>query len=106
MFRRAQQRPVFPYRSPKTLRYLFASLLSALQLLTPSIQAFSTTLQTPPVRKVPTLEIGKPLERELSNNQAHTYQLTLLAGQYLRAVVYQKDIQVITTLFGADGKKI
>ena len=52
------------------------------------------------------LEVGKPIERELAGGQAHSYQLSLAAGQFLDAVVEQKGIDVVVTLFGPDGKKL
>ena len=52
------------------------------------------------------LEIGKPIERELAGGQAHSYQITLAAGQFLDAVVEQKGVDVVVTLFGPDGKKL
>ena len=38
------------------------------------------------------LEVGKPIERELSSGQSHVYEITLTAGQYLNAVVEQRGI--------------
>ena len=38
------------------------------------------------------LEVGNPIERELSGGQSHTYEITLTAGQYLNAVVEQRRI--------------
>jgi hypothetical protein len=35
------------------------------------------------------LEPGKPIERELAGDQSHSYQMTLVAGQYVRVVVDQ-----------------
>lgn len=52
------------------------------------------------------LEQGKPIERELKGGEAHAYQVALTAGQYLRAVVEQRGIDVVVTLFGPDGKKL
>src|SRR5436853_3962099 len=40
------------------------------------------------------LEAGKPIERELAGGEAHTYQLTLAAGQYATVVVDQQRINV------------
>src|SRR4051794_9204440 len=36
--------------------------------------------------KARVLEAGKPIERELGGGEAHSYQLTLAAGQYVRVV--------------------
>ncbi len=51
------------------------------------------------------LKIGVPVERELAGGEAHTYRITLMAGQYMRAVVEQKGIDVIATLFAPNGQK-
>lgn len=57
-------------------------------------------------KDVRAIEPGKPIERELAADQAHSYQLTLDAGQYLRLVVEQRGIDVVVTLFGPDGQKL
>ncbi|MFL6229070.1 MAG: CHAT domain-containing protein [Pyrinomonadaceae bacterium] len=55
---------------------------------------------------VPSLEVGKPLGRELSGDQSHSYHLTLAAGQYARVVVEQEGIDVVVKLFAPDGNLI
>jgi CHAT domain-containing protein/tetratricopeptide (TPR) repeat protein len=52
------------------------------------------------------LEPGKPIERELSGGQSHSYKVTMISGQYLQAVVDQRGIDVAVALFAPDGKKI
>jgi CHAT domain-containing protein/tetratricopeptide (TPR) repeat protein len=52
------------------------------------------------------LEPGKPVERELSGGQSHTYKITTTSGQYLKIVVEQRGIDVAVALFTPDGKKI
>jgi CHAT domain-containing protein/tetratricopeptide (TPR) repeat protein len=52
------------------------------------------------------LELGKPIERELSGGQSHSYKITMISGQYLRVVVNQLGIDVAVALFAPDGKKI
>ncbi|HWO03068.1 MAG TPA: tetratricopeptide repeat protein [Blastocatellia bacterium] len=56
--------------------------------------------------EVRTLEAGKATERELSGGEAHSYQLTLTAGQYARVGVDQRGINVSMSAFDPDGKKI
>jgi CHAT domain-containing protein/Tfp pilus assembly protein PilF len=53
-----------------------------------------------------TLELGKPVERELAGGQTHTYELRLAAGQYFEVVVEQRGIDVVAALFGPDGKRL
>ncbi len=52
------------------------------------------------------LEAGKPIERELSGGQLHSYKITMISGQYLHIVVEQRGIDVAVALFAPDGKKI
>src|SRR5262245_983083 len=52
------------------------------------------------------LEPGKPVERELSGGQSHSYKITMISGQYLHVVVEQRGIDVAVALFTPDGKKI
>src|SRR5262245_46167442 len=52
------------------------------------------------------LEPGKPIERELSGGQSHSYKITVISGQYLHIVVGQRGIDVAVALFTPDGKKI
>ena len=52
------------------------------------------------------LDDGKPIERELSGGESHTYQLNVATGQYARVIVEQKGIDVVVSLFGPEGKLI
>jgi CHAT domain-containing protein/Flp pilus assembly protein TadD len=52
------------------------------------------------------LQPGKPVERELSGGQSHSYKITAISGQYLHIVVEQRGIDVEVALFTPDGKKI
>jgi CHAT domain-containing protein/tetratricopeptide (TPR) repeat protein len=52
------------------------------------------------------LEPGKPVERELSGGQSHSYKVTIGSGQYLHVVVAQRGIDVAVALVAPDGKKI
>ena len=57
-------------------------------------------------QKTQVLKQGEPVEDELAGEQAHSYQLTLNAAQYLHVVVEQRGIDVVVSLFGPDGKKL
>ena len=52
------------------------------------------------------LEPGKPVERELSGGQSHSYKITATSGQYLHIVAEQRGIDIAVALFTPDGKKI
>ena len=52
------------------------------------------------------LEPGKPIEKELSGGQSHSYRLQLAKGQYVHVVVDQRGIDVVVALYGPEGKKL
>jgi hypothetical protein len=58
------------------------------------------------VTDVPALEQGKPIERKLSGGEAHSYRLTLAAGQFCHMVVDQRGIDVAVAFYGPDGERI
>jgi CHAT domain-containing protein/Tfp pilus assembly protein PilF len=60
--------------------------------------------QNPPA--ITRLELGKPVERELTGGQTHSYQLNLSEGQYANVIVEQRGIDVVVKCFGPDGKLI
>jgi len=49
---------------------------------------------------------GQPVEREIAGGQMHSYQIKLVAGQFMRVVVEQKSIDVSLVLVGSDGKPL
>ena len=53
-----------------------------------------------------TLEIGKPIERELARSERHFYQINLKADEFVHIVVEQRGINVIVALFGPNGRQI
>jgi CHAT domain-containing protein/Tfp pilus assembly protein PilF len=57
-------------------------------------------------QEVTTLELGKPIERELAGEQKHAYQITLAEGQYASVIVEQRGIDLVVQLLGAGGKSI
>src|SRR5262245_38614938 len=52
------------------------------------------------------LELGKPVERELSGGQSHSYKIAMAPGQYLQVTVSQQGIDTLVALFMPDGKKV
>jgi len=58
-----------------------------------------------PQESIP-LELGKPIERELSGGISHFYKITMTSGQFLRIVVEQRGVDVVVALSTSDGKKI
>ncbi len=56
--------------------------------------------------KAQTLKLNKPIQREIKGGETHTLQLELKKGEYARAEVEQKDVDVIVSLQDADGKLV
>ena len=54
----------------------------------------------------PDLPLLTPVERGLKGGESHSYRVSLTTGQFLHAVVDQKDIDVVVALAGPDGKQI
>jgi CHAT domain-containing protein/uncharacterized protein HemY len=52
------------------------------------------------------LTSGKPIERELGGGGVHLYSIKVEAGQFLKAVVDQRGIDVVVTLIAPDGKQL
>ena len=47
-----------------------------------------------------------PVERELKGGETQSFRIVLAANQFLHALVEQKDIDVMTAVFGPDGKQL
>ena len=84
---------------------LFTIAASAIWLVKVNAQNASSG-QTQPTQEVPTLELGKPIERELAGGQSHSYKITLAEGQYLNLVVEQRGVDVAVALVGPDGAQL
>lgn len=52
------------------------------------------------------LERGQTIEREIDGAERHAYRIALARGQFLRAVVEQRGVNVALTLFGPQGDKL
>jgi CHAT domain-containing protein len=72
-----------------------------------TVLSMSILLCTPVIaQESNSLEAGKPIERELSVSQSHSYKLPIISGQYLKIVVDQRGIDVAVVLSAPDGKKV
>jgi hypothetical protein len=60
----------------------------------------------PRQQSVQPLEVGQPVERELSGGDTHLYFIRAAAGQYLRATLEQRGIDVVLALFRPDGVRV
>ena len=52
------------------------------------------------------LQLGKPIQRELRGGETHLYKIHVEAGQFVHVVVLQKGIDVAVTLRDPSGKEI
>jgi CHAT domain-containing protein/Tfp pilus assembly protein PilF len=87
--------PSFPQRTGQGVVWLI-TLLTFLGGIKPAASQQS----------FPALEEGRPIERELAGGETHAFQVRLAAGQYLRAMVDQRGIDVTLKIFGTDGQKL
>ena len=81
-------------------KHLFQSLVQVLVAVTICVvPAFG---QTPP-QELPPLSA---VQRELKGGETHSFKIQLAAGQFLNARVEQENIDVVTAIFGPDGKQL
>src|SRR5437762_12866697 len=86
---------------------LIATLLSGLTSKAElRLDSCCLTRATQSEQEATLLQQGKPIERELRGAQAHSYSLMLASDQYLSAVIDQRGIDVVVTLFAPDGQKL
>ena len=52
------------------------------------------------------LKPGAPIERELKGGESHSYRVLVEAGQYLRAAVEQKGVDVVVRLYAPSGRML
>ena len=52
------------------------------------------------------LQLGKPIQRSLSKDEAYSYTLALIANQYVYVVVDQRGVDVEVAIYGPDNAKI
>ena len=105
------------------IRSGFPLYISLLTLLVPTITAYARrhtlrlTLWAPQSigarstagqngNDVRALELGKAIERELGADEAHSYMLSLAAGQYVLVSADQRGIDVTLSAFDPNGKKL
>ena len=110
------QRLIFPHRKVQLvtpLLFLLSVQCAHCPLALASEVRTSSARSTPQQRsagaqdgaqEAATLELGKPVARELSGGQKHVYQLALTPGQYVNVTVAQRGIDVVEESFTPDGK--
>jgi CHAT domain-containing protein/tetratricopeptide (TPR) repeat protein len=88
---------------------LFTLALSLL-VVTPTVYPQSNTSSPGPAvtqsASIPSLELGKPIEREITGGEVHSYNLTLAVDQYVQFAVDQRGIDLAVWTFDPNGKRI
>ncbi|MBS1808738.1 MAG: CHAT domain-containing protein [Acidobacteria bacterium] len=82
------------------------SQVSALRQMCVFALCFLTLRTAAHAQDVQPLPPNTLIERELTSTQAHTYRITLKAGQFVHFDVFQKSIDVVMSLIAPDGKQI
>ena len=85
------------------IRPLIGSLLVLLVALSARASAQEKTI-TP--ADITSLEIARPIERELSAQEEHRYSIAIAEAQYVRVVVEQHGIDAVVDLFSPEEKLI
>src|SRR5688500_1146982 len=64
--------------------------------------AFGTTTN----ENLTSLELGKPVERQLAGGEVHSYRIDLLPNQYAEVVVEQRGIDLVLWTYDLKGQKL
>jgi CHAT domain-containing protein/tetratricopeptide (TPR) repeat protein len=78
----------------RNTRLHLSLLIATLQLL---------CISTPAQTELPALSA---VNRELKGGETHSFHIRLTSGQFLHAIVVQEGIDVVTTVFGPDGRQV
>jgi CHAT domain-containing protein/tetratricopeptide (TPR) repeat protein len=65
-----------------------------------------TTSQTSAVQEITNLDLGKPVDRELTGRETHVYRVAMSEGQCAEAAVEQRGIDVTVQVLDATGKLV
>jgi len=101
--------PIFSQSFGAFVRVHFAwlgmllALAAPLALAQPAVNPNSFRQDDADIRS---LELGKPIERELAGGRSHAYQIAITAGQYLKVEVEQRGTDVAVAFVGPEGKQL
>lgn len=82
-------------------RGLVLLTLSLLVLAQPTLTADAQTTQ-----ENLSLDLNKPVERQIAGGEKHTYKVEVSEAQYARVTLEQRGIDVVVRLFGIDQKLV
>lgn len=92
-------------RRNNRLTSLTICLLLLVCLRLPALHS-ARTLQIQVYQDATSLKVGQVIERTMKGGERHGYQVELVDGQFLHAVVEQRGIDVKVSLFAPDGQKL
>ena len=78
----------------------------ALQFLIPAVAAFLISAMPAWAQTAKELPVLTNVQSELKGGEIHSFRIALASGQFLNAAVQQQDIDVVTAVFGPDGKQL
>lgn len=90
----------------ETLRVSAAILAFNVILAVGLVYLPSTHAQQKDKKQSVALEVGKPIESQITSGQTQRYAISASGGQYIRIVVEQFGIDVAVAVFTSDGKKL
>jgi hypothetical protein len=107
--------PTICHHSQSLLVRVSANLLSLILVLSllavpPTVYPQSNASSASPAAtqsvSVPNLELARPIEREITGGEVHSYNLALTVDQYVLFDVDQRGIDLAVWIFDPKGKKI
>ena len=87
------------------IRYIFAA--TTFWLLSEQFtEAINNNLSAQSGAQAERLEPGKQVERELAGGESNSYLISLTSGQFLRAVIGQRQMDLTAALLGPDDRPV
>jgi CHAT domain-containing protein/Tfp pilus assembly protein PilF len=95
----------------RPLCQLRAAILGGILLLSPPATAQTAATTAPPLaisaqQTTPTLPTFENGEHQLKPGETQSFRIQLMAGQFLHALIVQKDIDVAVVSYGPDGTQV
>src|SRR5689334_14262514 len=85
---------------PKTMKKIPFQLVGLLVALL-AVRAFAASAQTP--KDLPALA---SVEREIKGGESQSFRITLTTNEFVYALVEQDDLDVVTSIYMPDGKRL
>ncbi len=83
-----------------------SNILVVFSLVLVCLIASNAVCQTSETPEITTLELAKPIEREIAGGQKQFFQIKLADAQYAKATVEQRGVDVVVRLLDANNKSV